>query len=104
MFQKDFKPALRFMVVSDVHYKDEPCVEEERMAKALQIAYRLSEESESYKKLDAVYAVGDFANSGSETQMRKFKATLDKYCKEETQYCLMMASHEYHGGGVEKAH
>ena len=104
MFQKDFKPALRFMVVSDVHYKDEPCVEEERMAKALQIAYRLSEESESYKKLDAVYAVGDFANSGTETQMRKFKATLDKYCKEETQYCLMMASHEYHGGGVEKAH
>ncbi len=104
MFQKDFKPALRFMVVSDIHYKDEPCVEEERMAKALQIAYRLSEESESYKKLDAVYAVGDFANSGSETQMRKFKATLDKYCKEETQYCLMMASHEYHGGGVEKAH
>ena len=104
MFQKDFKPALRFMVVSDVHYKDEPCVEEERMAKALQIAYRLSEESESYKKLDAVYAVGDFANSGSETQMRKFKATLDKYCKEETQYCLMMASHEYHDGGVEKAH
>lgn len=104
MFQKDFKPALRFMVVSDVHYKDEPCVEEERMAKALQIAYRLSEESESYNKLDAVYAVGDFANSGTETQMRKFKATLDKYCKEETQYCLMMASHEYHGGGVEKAH
>ena len=104
MFQKNFKPALRFMVVSDVHYKDEPCVEEERMAKALQIAYRLSEESESYKKLDAVYAVGDFANSGTETQMRKFKATLDKYCKEETQYCLMMASHEYHGGGVEKAH
>ena len=104
MFQKDFKPALRFMVVSDIHYKDEPCVEEERMAKALQIAYRLSEESESYKKLDAVYAVGDFANSGSETQMRKFKAALDKYCKEETQYCLMMASHEYHGGGVEKAH
>ena len=92
------------MVVSDIHYKDEPCVEEERMAKALQIAYRLSEESESYKKLDAVYAVGDFANSGTETQMRKFKATLDKYCKEETQYCLMMASHEYHGGGVEKAH
>ncbi len=104
MFQKDFKPALRFMVVSDIHYKDEPCVEEERMAKALQIAYRLSEESESYKKLDAVYAVGDFANSGTETQMRKFKATLDKYCKKETQYCLMMASHEYHGGGVEKAH
>ena len=104
MFQKDFKPALRFMVVSDVHYTDEPCVEEERMAKALQIAYRLSEESESYKKLDAIYAVGDFANSGTETQMRKFKATLDKYCKEETQYCLMMASHEYHGGGVEKAH
>ncbi len=104
MLQKDFKPVLRFMVVSDVHYKDEPCIEEERMEKAIEIAYRLSEESESYKKLDALYVVGDFANSGTENQMRKFKATLDKCLKEETQYVLTMASHEYHSEGVEAAH
>ena len=104
MLQKDFKPTLRFMVVSDVHYKDEPCIEEERMAKAIEIAYRLSDESETYKKLDALYVVGDFANSGTETQMLKFKATLDKCLRPETQYALTMASHEYHGAGVEAAH
>ncbi|MGN1315929.1 MAG: metallophosphoesterase [Acutalibacteraceae bacterium] len=104
MFQKDFKPILRFMVVSDVHYKDEECIEEERMASAIKTAYKLSEESDSYKKLDALYVVGDFANSGTETQMLKFKKTLDENIKPETQYAITMASHEYHGGGVEAAH
>ena len=37
MLQKDFNPVLRFMVVSDVHYKDEHCVEEERMEKGIRI-------------------------------------------------------------------
>ncbi len=104
MFQKDFKPVLRFMVVSDVHYKDEHCIEEERMEKAIKIAYRLCEESPNYQKLDALYVVGDFANSGSQIQMEKFKKTLDDRLKEETQYCLMMASHEYGSGGVEAAY
>lgn len=104
MLQKDFKPILRFMAVSDVHYKDDDCIEEKRMAEAIKIAYRLSEESESYKKLDALYVVGDFANSGSEKQMLKFKNTLDTYLKEETVPVLMMASHEYHGEGIEAAH
>lgn len=104
MLQKDFKPVLRFMVVSDVHYKDEKCVEEERMEKAIKIAYRLCDESENYKKLDALYVVGDFANSGTEIQMKKFKDTLDKLLRPETQYALTMASHEYHGEGIEEAH
>lgn len=104
MLQKDFNPALRFIAVSDVHYKDDHCIEEERMEKAIEIAYRLAEEHPTYKKLDAVIANGDFANSGSETQMRKFKATLDNKLKPETKYALTMASHEYHGAGVEAAY
>ena len=104
MLQKDFNPVLRFMVVSDVHYKDEHCVEEERMEKAIKIAYRLAESHPTYKKLDGVFAEGDFANSGTEKQMRKFKATLDNNLKPETKYMLNMASHEYHGNGVEAAY
>lgn len=104
MLQKDFNPILRFVAVSDVHYKDDHCIEEERMEKALEIAYRLSEAHPTYKKLDAVVANGDFANSGTETQMRKFKATMDKCLKPETVYALDMASHEYHGAGVEAAY
>ncbi len=104
MFQKDFKPVLRFMVVSDVHIKDEPCVEEERLIKGIKIAYRLAEQSENYKKLDAFYAVGDFVNRGTRTQMEKFKRILDTELKPETEPVLMMASHEYMDGDVERAH
>lgn len=104
MLQKDFNPLLRFVAVSDVHYKDDHCIEEERMEKALKIAYRLAEAHPTYKKLDMIVANGDFANSGTETQMRKFKATMDNNLKPETSYALDMASHEYHGAGVEAAY
>ena len=105
MLQKDFKPILRFMVTSDVHIKDEDCIEEERLEKAIKRVYQLCEESESYKKLDAFYSVGDFANNGTEIQMKKFKNTLDTCKKPETQYCLTLASHEFSGqnGGEEAA-
>ncbi len=104
MFRKDFKPVLRFMVVSDVHLKDDPCVEDERLDKAFKIAYRLAEESETYKKIDAFYAVGDFVTKGTRTQMEKFKKIMDENLKPETKPCLMMASHEYMNAGVEEAH
>ena len=104
MLQKDFKPVLRFMVTSDVHIKDESCIEEERLEKAIKRVYQLCEESENYKKLDAFYSVGDFANSGTEVQMRKFKEIVEKNLKPETQYALTMASHEYHSEGVEAAY
>ena len=72
MFDTDFNPVLRFMVCSDVHYKDEHTVERDRMALAIDRAYDLSE-SQAYSALDAVYVVGDFANSGSPAQMAAFR-------------------------------
>ena len=42
MLQKDFKPALRFMVVSDVHYKDDDCIEEKRMKRGIELAYEIA--------------------------------------------------------------
>ena len=101
---KDFTPVLRFMVVSDIHYHDEPRVENERFEKAVKIAYRLSE-AENYKNLDAIYIVGDFATSGSEKQMLAIKKTLDDNVKPGTQVCLTMASHEFSrdNGGEEGA-
>jgi len=87
----DFTPVLRFVALSDVHYKDEPSVERERMAKALHIANR--------QPLDALCVVGDFANSGSETQFAAFKRTLDEGLRPETRRILSVASHEFGGGG-----
>ncbi len=104
MLDNSFKPVLRFMVASDIHYHDEYGKEQERMEKALSLAYKISESSDTYKKLDAVYIVGDFANSGSEKQMTDFNETLKKGVKAGTETVLMLASHEFHGdGGEERA-
>lgn len=96
-FDKDFKPVLRFTVVSDIHYKDEHSVERERMKSAIETSYALSEKEE-YSKLDALYVVGDFATRGTEEQMLAFKATLDENIKEGTKTVLSLASHEFFAG------
>lgn len=93
--EKDFTPVLRFMVCSDVHLKDEPCVEEERFEKAIKIANRLSRENSAYDRLDAICIVGDFANNGSEIQMKKAKKILDETKLPETSLIISLASHEY---------
>lgn len=101
---KNFKPVLRFMACSDIHIKDDPdCPERARFRKAIQCAYRIAEQSETYKKLDALYVVGDFANSGTEVQMRAVRKILDEELRAETTYRLTMASHEWHGDGEENA-
>lgn len=97
-FDSNFSPVLRFMVVSDVHYKDEHSVERERMQKAIQTAYALSDKEE-YNKLDALYVVGDFANSGTRAQMLAFKDTLDSNLRAGTVTTLSLASHEYGSEG-----
>ena len=95
---KDFIPSLRFMVVSDIHIKDEPTVERERFAAAIRDAYKIAKSSDSYNKLDAIVVVGDFANSGTEIQMRAAKQILDDNVDyNETKTILSIASHEYHG-------
>ncbi len=101
-FDKDFKPILRFLAMSDIHYKDEREKEHERMEKALTDAYSLCEKEE-YSKLDALYVVGDFANRGTRAQMLGFKETLDNFCKSETEITLMMASHEFMCDGEQGA-
>ena len=101
-FDKNFEPVLRFMVVSDVHYKDDHTVERDRMESAIRTAYALSE-NEGYDKLDALYVVGDFANSGTRKQMEAFKATLDNNLRPGTDYTLSLASHEFGSEGEQAA-
>ena len=101
-FDKDFKPVLRFLVVSDVHYGDEREAEYERMEKALKTAYELSGKEE-YPNLDALYVVGDFSKNGTEKQMCAFKNTLDEHLREGTEAVVSLASHEFMHDGEEKA-
>jgi hypothetical protein len=91
----DFLPILRFAVMSDIHYKDEHTIERERFASAMKAAYSISEGSDTYKNLDALFIVGDFANRGSEIQMQAFKKSLDDNIRERTDVTVSVASHEF---------
>ena len=100
MNSKSFTPVLRFMVVSDIHIKDYPSPERERFEKAIQYAYRIVRGSDSYKKLDAICVVGDFADNGSLIQMQAAKKIIDDNIKaDETQLVISIASHEHHTEG-----
>ncbi len=90
-----FNAKLRFIVTSDIHYKVDTDVEKERFEKGMLKAYEYAA-GETYKGIDAFFAVGDFANSGSEEEMLKFKASLDKVIAPETNKIMMLASHEFH--------
>lgn len=90
-----FTPILRFAVMSDIHYKDEHTVERERFESAMKTIYDISKKSDTYKYLDALFIVGDFANSGSEIQMKAFKKSLDENVREGTEITVSVASHEF---------
>lgn len=90
-----FDTKLRFIVTSDIHYKVENDVEKDRFEKGMKFAYDYAESCD-YKDIDAFFAVGDFANCGSESEMLKFKASLDKVISDKTKKVLMLASHEFH--------
>lgn len=100
----NFIPVLRFMVVSDIHIRDEHSVERERFEKAIRIANRIAAGNERYNKLDAIAVVGDFATSGTETQMLAAKKIIDENKNDNTRLIISVASHEYHNeGGVPAA-
>ena len=99
----EFNTKLRFIVTSDIHYKVDEELEKERFEKGMKLAYDYASTCE-YKNIDAFIAVGDFANCGSEGEMLKFKASLDKVIAPETKKVLTLASHEFKSGdGVEGA-
>ena len=53
-FDKNFVPALRFAVMSDIHIDDEDCIEEQRFAKALDDLKNLCSSDERYSGFDAL--------------------------------------------------
>ena len=88
------KTVLRFIACSDLHFKVDVDTEPERFRKGMQLAYAYAAGQE-YRNIDALYIVGDFANRGSEPEMRLMKKYADAYVRPETELVLTMASHEY---------
>ncbi len=100
----DFKPIIRFAVMSDIHLKDEHTVEHDRFVKGINDAYKIAESNPAYQKLDALVIVGDFATSGTEEQMQRAKKILDENLKDETETIVTIASHEFRSSDVPTAY
>lgn len=83
-FDKNFVPALRFAVMSDIHIDDEDCIEEQRFAKALDDLKNLCSSDERYSGFDALVIVGDFASRG-----RRFRCARSR--RFSTQVCPPMS-------------
>ena len=93
-------PIFRMIVCSDFHYQADRAVERERFERGLELAYAYAD-GQTYPVIDAIYVVGDFANSGSREEMLLFRDSLDRGLRPETEAVLTMASHEFGGEGRE---
>lgn len=82
------------IVTSDIHVKTDTDKQIDRFKKGMNFAYSYANKSE-YNKIDAFFAVGDFANSGSTEEMLRFKSALKEVIPECTDVTLMLASHEF---------
>ena len=100
---EQFNPKVRFLVVSDIHYQDHHTIQRDYFERGLELAYEYAEGA-SYKNLDALFVVGDLANTGTEVQMQAFSDSLQKCVKPETDVTLSIAKHEYHSEGEAAAH
>ena len=91
----NFKPILRFAVMSDVHYQEDSVFQRERFESAMNTVYDYCADSE-YKNLDALYVVGDFADTGTRRQMEMFHEDCEKFVRHETRLVITLANHELH--------
>lgn len=91
----NFKPILRFAVMSDCHYSEKHPEYRQKFERAIGVLYTYAD-GEEYKALDALYVVGDFADLGKTHEMKWFKEDCDKFVKEGTLLVVTLANHELH--------
>lgn len=91
----DFKPVLRFAVMSDCHYSEKHPEYRKQFEKAMKTLYTYAE-GEDYNSLDALYVVGDFADLGKTEEMQWFADDCKAFVKEGTLLVVTLANHELH--------
>lgn len=92
---EDFEPILRFIACSDIHLDgDEEQINAVRLKNLITDVYKYSE-TQSYKNLDALMVVGDFAGGGAEEEYAMFNKIVDSVLKKETQLLTVLGNHEF---------
>lgn len=90
-----FNAILRFAVMSDIHYQEDSQFQRDRFESAMNTIYNYCA-NEEYKNLDALYVVGDFADTGTRQQMELFRDDCNKFVKDDTKLVVTLANHELH--------
>ena len=96
---RDFVPAIRLAVCSDVHITDTTNERAARLGKLFDTAYRYADAHPTYKTLDAVLMAGDITNNGWDYEYNALNAVIGKHIRPETQLVTSMGNHEWSGGG-----
>lgn len=92
----EFTPVVRFAVCSDVHLNGEPDQAAAiRMGELFDDSYAYAESSGTYKSLDAVLVVGDFATNGKAEEYQLFNEIVDAHKKDNTQILTVLGNHEF---------
>ena len=112
----DFEPIMRFVVCSDVHFKNdneleakgesageeyekylkEVAIPPQRLAAAINSAYDYADNYDGYNGLDAFAVVGDFTNRGKPEQYEAFVSVMNENLRESTQSVICSGNHEYY--------
>ena len=83
--------ALRYAVISDVHFSENPdSKERKRLIKALEFLGK--------SHFDALVIAGDVTNHGYTSELTLFRDTLLGGIPKETQIIICMGNHEFYGG------
>ena len=93
---EDFTPVVRFAVCSDVHLDGDPeQTAAIRLGQLYDDAYAYAQSCETYKNLDAVLTVGDFATSGAPEEYALYNEIVSGHIKEGTQHLEVLGNHEF---------
>ena len=86
---EDFVPELRLVIFTDTHNQNE------NVADAVDTAYALFDNDETYKGIDAFYCLGDFSSVGFEGDYTAYAQTIKEHVREETPCITIHGNHEF---------
>ena len=91
-----FVPILRFAVFSDAHYGESVNAQDQKLHDLIEGAYDYSDNHAKYKTLDGVFAVGDIADRGKQTELNRFFTDFYAYIRPETEAQAVLGNHEFY--------
>ena len=89
----DFVPEVRVMIFTDPHCYDVPNGDN-RVGAAIDKAYELFDDNETYAGIDAIFGLGDFSSIGYPDDYDTYISLYDGHVREDTLFVNLLGNHE----------